>query len=201
MNPLRPNLPALRHAEYLLVIDLPEALRHKIEKARGHLLETYRIPQPPTGRPHISLARFTVPLRLEDKLIDRLHQIAMEAKPFLVELQDYGSYPMHAIFVRIANQPLIIELIKRFKAARPLMKLAGEDPHFILDPNIALAGRIPRDMYLEAMKEYAQKSFHGRFVAEACWLLKKEEGVKRYQILRRFSFEAVPAQQQRLLFG
>lgn len=200
MDPVQHPHPTARTAEYLLVIDLPEALRHKIEKARGHLLETYRIPQPPTGRPHISLARFTAPVRIEDKLIDRLHQIAMEAKPFLVELQDYGSYPMHAIFIRIANQPQVTELIKRFKAARPLMKLGGEDPHFILDPNIALAGRIPRDRYLEAMQEYAHLSFHGKFIADACWLLKKDANGKRYQILRRFSFDCVPAQQQGLLF-
>ena len=53
---------------------------------------------------------------------------------------------------------------------------------------------------LEAMQEYAHLSFHGKFIADACWLLKKDANGKRYQILRRFSFDCVPAQQQGLLF-
>ena len=72
------------------------------------------------------------------------------------------------------------------------MKAAGEDPHFLLDPQIALAGRIPKEKYLEAMKEYLKKSFTGRFLADAFILLRRGKNEKRYEIVRRFEFEYLP---------
>jgi len=185
-------LPGHHLYEYMLVIDPHEELRHKIEKSRSLLTEKYHILQPQTGRPNVSLVRFTAVKMMEEKIIQRLQLIAMEEKPFLIELQDYGSYPMHAIFIRIANQPRVLELIKNLKQARRLMKAAGEDPHFLLDPNMALAGRIPKEKYLEAMKEYLHKKFTGRFVADSFLLLKRSKNEKRYQIVKRFEFQCLP---------
>jgi len=186
------NIPCYRLYEYLLVIDPHEELRHKIEKSRLQLTEKYRVQQPQTGRPHISLVRFTAVSKMEDRIINRLQLIAMAEKPFLVELQDYGSYPMHAVFIKIANQPRVLELIKNLKQARPLLKAAGDDPHFLQDPQIALAGRIPKNKYLELMKEYLHKKFTGRFYADAMLLLRRPAHEKRYQIVKRFEFACLP---------
>lgn len=186
------QLPGHRLYEYLLVIDPHETLRQKIEKNRQALMEKYHILQPQTGRPNVSLVRFTSLQMMEEKIIQRLQLVAMAEKPFVIELQDYGSYPMHAIFIRIANQPRVLQLIKNLKQARRLMKAAGDDPHFLLDPHIALAGRIPKEKYLEAMKEYGHKKFTGRFVADAMLLLRRPKNEKRYQIVKRFEFECLP---------
>lgn len=186
------QMPGYRLYEYLLILNPHEELRHKIEKARKELQETYHILQPHTGRPNITLVRFTATKAMEEKIINRLQQVAMAEKPFIVELRDFGSYPMHAIFIRIANQPRVLQLIKKLKQARMLMKASGEDPHFLLDPQIALAGRIPKEKYLEAMKQYLKKSFTGRFLADAFLLLRKSKNEKRYEIVRRFEFEYLP---------
>ncbi|MBK7557571.1 MAG: 2'-5' RNA ligase family protein [Chitinophagaceae bacterium] len=186
------SLPGHRLHEYLLVIDPHEELRHKIEKCRQQLTEKYHILQPQTGRPHITLVRFTANPMMEEKIINRLQLIAMAEKPFVVELQDFGSYPMHAIFIKIVNQPRVLQLIKNLKQARRLMKAAGDDPHFLQDPQIALAGRLPKDKYLELMKEYLHKKFTGRFYADAMLLLRRPKNEKRYQIVRRFEFECLP---------
>lgn len=186
------SVPGHQLNEYLLVIDPHEELRHKIEKSRLQLTEKYHIRQPQTGRPHISLARFSAVKMLEEKIVHRLHYIAMAEKPFLIELQDYGSYPMHAIFIKIANQPRVLQLIKNLKQARPLMKSGGEAPHFLQDPQIALAGRLPKEKYLEIMTEYLHKKFTGKFFAEAFLLLRRASGEKRYEVLRRFEFQCLP---------
>ena len=171
-------MPGYRMYEYLLVLDPHEELRNRIEKSRKELVDGYHIIQPPPGRPNVSLVRFSATQMMEERIIHRLQQIAMEEKPFVVELKDFGSYPMHAIFIRIANQQRVLELIKNLKSARLLMKAAGEDPHFLLDPQIALAGRIPKEKYLEAMKEYLHKKFTGRFLADAFLLLKRAKNEK-----------------------
>ncbi len=186
------RLPGHQLYEYLLLIDPHEELRHKIEKSRQALTEKYHIIQPHAGRPNVSLVRFTAMKMMEEKIIHRLQLITMEEKPFVIDLQDYDSYPMHAIFIRIANQPRVLKLIKNLKQARRLMKAAGDDPHFLQDPNIALAGRIPKEKYLEAMKEYGHKKFSGRFMADSLLMLKRGKNEKRYQVVKRFGFECLP---------
>ncbi len=186
------SIPGYQVIEYLLVLDPHEGLRHKIEKCRLELIEKYHIQQPQTGRPHVSLVRFSAYKMAEEKLINRLQIIAMADKPFMVALQDYDSYPMHAIFIKIANQPRVLQLIKNLKQDRPLMKAGGEDPHFLEDPQIALVGRIPKDKYLEIMKEYLHKKFTGKFFADAMLLLRRAKGERRYQIVKRFEFKCLP---------
>ena len=186
------RLPGYTLNEYLIILNPHEALRQKIEKCRKELVDNYFIQQPRTGRPNISLVRFSATLMQEEKLMKRLRLIAMEEKPFLVELKDFGSYPMHAIFILIANQPRVLQLIRHLKQLRPLMKAAGDDPHFLLDPQIALAGRISKEKYLEAMKEYLNKKFTGRFLADSFLLLKRAKSDKNYQVVNRFNFECTP---------
>lgn len=186
------GMPGYRVYEYLLLLNPHEELRNRIEKSRKELLEHYHVLQPPTGRPNVSLVRFSATAMMEEKIIHRLQLIAMEEKPFVVELKDYGSYPMHAIFIRIANQSRVLELIKNLKQARQLLKAAGGEPYFLLDPQIALAGRIPREKYLEIMKEYLHKKFTGRFLADSFLLLKRRKNDKKFEVLRRFNFECIP---------
>lgn len=186
------HMPGYRMNEYLLVLDIPEVLRYKIEKARKELLEKYLIPQPPTGRPHVALARFVVPEMMEEKMLYRLQVIAMAEKPFLVELNNYGFYPMHSIYINIGNQQRVLELIKNLKHARRLMKHGEQDPHFLLDPTIPLAGRIDKKIYVEAIKEYTYKHFSGKFVADSMLILKRKAGEKKYQVLKRMEFQNLP---------
>jgi 2'-5' RNA ligase len=134
--------------------------------------------------------------------VQKLHTIAGGEKPFAVELKDYGSYPMHAIFIRIANQPRVLELIKALKKCRALMKTAGEDPHFLQDPNIVLAGRMQPSNYLAAMKEYQHKTFSGRFMADAFILIKRKKEEKNFKVVMKFEFQNTAVLNgQGVLFG
>lgn len=186
------RMPGHAQYEYLLILNPHEELRNRIEKSRAELVSNYQISQPQPGKPNVSLVAFTASGMMEEKIINRLQMITMEEKPFVVELQDFGSYPMHAIFIRIANQPRVLQLIKKLKQARLLMKASGKDPHFLLDPHMALAGRLPKEKYLEAMKEYLHKKFTGRFLADGCLLLRRGRYEKSYQVIRRFNFECIP---------
>lgn len=175
--------------EYQLVIDLPACLRLQVEAERRQLTENYGILQPPTGRPAVSLARFKASKMIENKIINKLQELVIKEKAFMIELRDYGSYPMHALYIEIDNQARVLELIKNLKQARRLMKAAGDEPHFLLDPQIVLAGRLDNDKFIEIMKEYAHKNFAGNFLADSFLLLKRNEQERRYEIVKRFEFE------------
>lgn len=175
--------------EYQLVIDLPEDLRLKIETERVELTNNYGILQPSTGRPAVSLTRFKANKMMERKIINKLQQVVIEQKPFMIELKDFGSYPMHAVFIEINNQEKVLELIKNLKQARPLMKAGGDEPHFLSDPQMVLAGRLANDKFIEIMKAYEHKKFAGNFLADSFLLLKKNEAEKKYEVVKRFAFE------------
>ena len=186
------NMTGYQKHEYLLVIDIPEVLRHKIEKARQDLMEHYHISQPKTGRPHVGLVRFAVLQQMEEKIISRLQQITMAQQPFIIELSGFGGYPMHSVFIHIGTHEKIKQLVKACKEARPLFKANGEKPHFLDDPVIPLAARMDKDIYITAMKEYTNKHFSGRFVASSVLLLKRKEKNERYRILKSFELEDLP---------
>ncbi len=186
------QLPGLHIYEYLLVLNIPGELRERIEEQRSALTEKYCIEQPRAGRPNISLVRFSAMKMMEERIVQKLQLIATEEKPFVIDLQDYGGYPMHAIFIRIANQQRVLQFIKKLKQVRRLMKAAGEEPYFLQDQVIALAGRISKEKYVEAMKEYQYKKFNGKFVADSCILLKRAKNETTYQVARRFEFQLLP---------
>ncbi|MEP7163396.1 MAG: hypothetical protein ABI741_01815 [Ferruginibacter sp.] len=186
------QLPGLHVYEYLLVIDVPEDLRVQVENERKELAKKYNIVQPQTGRANVSLARFSAMKMAEDRIIQKLQTIAMNEKPFVINLQDFGGYPMHAIFINIANQQRVLQLIKNLKQARRLMKGGGEDPYFLHDPTIALAGRIEKEKYTEAIKEYQHLKFSARFLADSFLLVKRGRDEKKYQVVKRFEFQCLP---------
>lgn len=185
-------MPGYRTREYLLVIDIPETLRHKIEKAREELMANYSLRQPKTGRPHVGLVRFTAFQQQEQKIRDRIMLITLAQQPFLVEFSNYGGYPMHCIYIQVRTREKIRELVKSYKAARPLLKTNGEAPHFLDDPVIPLAARMDKDVYIQAMKEYSGKHFSGRFLASSVLLLSRGNKQERYQILGRFAMDNLP---------
>jgi 2'-5' RNA ligase len=178
--------------EYLVVIDIPAALRKRIEADRQQITENYGIVQPPTGRPHISLVRFMAGKQMENKITQQLQQVALAAKPFMVALRDYDGYPMHAVFIQIDNQQKVLDLIKKLKQARRLMKAGGDEPHFLLDPQMVLAGRLDNDKYIAIMKAYEHKKFAADFLADAFLLLRRADDEKRYEVVKRFEFASVP---------
>jgi hypothetical protein len=166
------------------------------------LTKKFNIIQPQTGRPSISLLRFCATKRIERKITQRLGSIASGEKAFPVELFGFGGYPMHAIYIRIRNQQRVLELINRLKKLRTLMKAGGEDPYFLHDPQVALAGRIDNACYVAAMREYEHNTFSGSFRVDSFLLLKKQKEEKKYKVARRFLFECTPAgARQQVLFN
>jgi 2'-5' RNA ligase len=196
------HMPGFRHNEYMLVLDLPETLRHKIENARKGMMEKFKIVQPRTGRPHISLARFVVPQMLEEKVLYRMQVAAMGQRPFRIDLKNYAGYPMHSVIIPIENQQGVLQLIKKLKESRELMKAGGTNPYFLSDPSIPLVGKLEKQQYLEIMKEYEYRSFSGHFPADSMLVLKRRVGEKKYQIVRRFEFQDLQVEsRQGLLFS
>ena len=186
------SMPGYRANEYLLVLSPHEELRHKISGVKKSFFENYGVQSALMGRPQITLARFTQLEMMEDRLMNKLRLISMGLPSIKIELNGFGNYPTHSIFINVVNKNQVKNIINGFKEARRLMKRGGENPHFIDDPCIPVAIRIQKEVFKEALKEYASKHFTGRFIADHILVLKRRKGEIKYQVLERMALQYLP---------
>ena len=91
----------------------------------------------------------------EDRIVNRLRNIAMAFHPLKVELKDFGSFPTHSIFINVTTKLPVQELTKKIRSeAQRQMKLdADNKPHFMLEPHITVAAKLTPAQYEAAWKE------------------------------------------------
>ena len=179
--------------EYLLILNPHEELRNKVQQVKKEFYENYQAPTALGGKPHVTLVRFTQLALMEERIVQRLRAIAMGYCPFKVELKDFGSFPSHSIFINVTSKLPIRGLGNEIKDIQRLMKLDKENkPHFIDEPYLPIARKLLPWQYEKGWLEYSNKSFTGRFVADAMLLLKRRQGEMAWQIAERFAFQNLP---------
>lgn len=174
-------------ADYLLVLEPHEALREEIMKVKKHFGDTYDCTVSVMGKPNITLIRFTQYEMIEQRIIRRLQMITTEHASFLVELNDFESFPTHSIFLNVTTKNQIVDLVKSFRPIQHLLKIDKDrKPHFITDPYINIARKLLPWQYEKGWLEMSNTHFTGKFVADHLLLLRKRDGEKRYEMVRKF---------------
>ncbi|HVM89505.1 MAG TPA: 2'-5' RNA ligase family protein [Puia sp.] len=182
-----------RQNEYLLILSPHEELRKKIKTIKDEFYEKYKAPNARWGKPHVTLVKFSQLEMMEERIINRLKTVAMGFHPIKVELKDFGSYPAHTIYINVTTKEPIKNLVKEIKPWQKLLKLNDDHkPHFLDEPHLSISRKLKPWQYEEAWKEYSQKSFTGRFIADSMLLLKRQHGDLPYQIAGRFEFQNLP---------
>lgn len=202
-------MPGYKIYEYLLVLNPHEELRNKIMKVKQEFFEKYKAGTALSGKPHITLVNFLQYQLMEERLVNRLHTVAMGQPSVKIELKDYGSFPSHTIHINVTSKIPVQSLVKEIRSeTQRLMKLNdGNKPHFIMEPHITIARRLQPWQYEQGWLEYSHRHFTGRFIADSMLLLKRpiEEvnGFRsKYEIVQRFAFENLPVNtKQGELFG
>jgi len=189
--------------EYLLVLNPREELCNRIQRVKKEFYEAYQAPTAIGGKPNLTLVRFTQLELMEERIVQRLRAIAMGFCPFKVELKDFGSFPSHTIFINVTSKLPIRGLVNEIKDVQRLMKLDKEHkPHFIDEPHLPIARKLLPWQYEKGWLEYSNKSFTGRFIADAMLLLRRREGDRGWQIAERLVFQNLPVgTRQGDLFG
>ncbi len=188
------SVKAVAVAEYLLLITPHEDLFNRIRLEKQSFFEKYKAPEAVRGKPHLTLVRFTQFEGAEERIRQKLRNKAAEWLPFCVELTDYGSFPAHTIYLNVATKTGIQNLVKSNRTdSQALMKMDKDHkPHFILEPHITIARRLKPWQYEAGWLEYRDKSFSGKFMANAMTLLKRADENTPYKTVERFVFAGRP---------
>lgn len=194
METIITTLPGYKVFEYLLVLNPHEELRNKIMNIKQEFYSSYKASTALGGKPHLTLVNFVQYGLVEERILNRLHLIAMGYHPVKVELKDYGSFPSHTIYINVTSKIPIQGLVKRIRTeAQRLMKFDEDNkPHFILEPHLTIARKLLPWQYEKSWLEYSHKHFTGRFIADGMLLLKRPVGELKYQIVKRFEFQNLP---------
>lgn len=187
-------IPGYKVYEYLLVLNPHEELRNKIIEIKKHFADMYKSTTAVYSKPHLTLVNFVQYGMVEERLLNRLNTIAMGYHPIKIELKDYGSFPSHTIYINITSKVPIQDLVRQIRTeAQQLMKLNNDNKaHFMMEPYITIARKLQPWQYEKGWLEYSNKSFSGRFIADAMLLLKRPVGELKYQIVQRFEFQNLP---------
>ncbi|MFM6924656.1 MAG: 2'-5' RNA ligase family protein [Ferruginibacter sp.] len=198
------SIPGYKIYEYLLVLNPHEELRNKIMNVKNAFYEKYKAENARWGKPYITLVNFIQYEMMEERIVNRLHVIAMGYHTIKVELKDFGSFPSHTIYINITSKLPIQSLVKTIRTeTQRLMKFDDDHkPHFMLEPHLTIARKLKPWQYEQGWLEYSHKHFTGRFIADGMLLLKRPVGEMKYEIAKRFEFQNLPvATKQGVLFG
>ena len=178
--------------EYLLLIKPHQELCNKIMFIKEQFSKKYNTSLSIYEKPNITLLRYKQLEILEEKIINHLQNTAREYAPFKVELRNFGNYPTHSIYINIESKQQVKNLIKEIRSVQRVMKFDKfNKPHFLDNPNIAIAGKLLPWQYEKAWLEYSNLEFTGRFMANSMPLLKRKEG-EGFKFLRKFEFLNIP---------
>ena len=186
------SLPGYRICEYKLVLQPHEELWNKIIHVKKDFAQKFDAPSAEWGKPQITLATFSQLQMMEERVCNRLKTIAMAMPAFKVELQGYGSYPTHSIYIQVESKVPLQMVVKHLKNAQSLLKTKEHKPHFLDSFFIPVARQLLPWQYEKSWLEFSQKHFTGRFIAKNMLLLRRGEGVKAYQAIARFEFLNMP---------
>jgi 2'-5' RNA ligase len=194
------TIPGYRVYEYLLVLSPHEELWNRIVNVKETFAKKYQHEQAKWGKPHIILVNFIQHGMMEERIINRLRNVAMGFPPFKVELRDFGSFPSHTLYINVVSKLPVQNLVKAIRTeSQRLMKLNDDNkPHFIMEPHLTIARKLKPWQYEKGWLEYSNSHFTGRFVASSMKLLKRPfvlfpEGPRpSYQVAEEFTFQNLP---------
>ncbi|MES2881621.1 MAG: 2'-5' RNA ligase family protein [Bacteroidota bacterium] len=184
------SIPGYRVYQYLLAINPHQELSNQIQAIKKQFAAKFKTPLAALGKPQITLVQFLAYQMTEQKIINRLTNIAQGITPFKVELLDFGSFPSHTIHINVTTKLPVQQVIKELKSAQNIMTMSKENkPHFMEEWHFTIARKLKPWQYEQGWLEYAHHHFSGRFIADNMVLFKRPEGETGYKQLMQFEFE------------
>jgi 2'-5' RNA ligase len=181
--------------EYLLVISPSALINIEISRIKLGFQEDYGCEQCAYLKPHITLLNFIQYGTMEQKVVDRFERFTRSVAPENIELDGFGSFQKHTIYVNVLTKAPIVKLVKgmRKRFTNILRPSVGLKTHFITNPHITIARGMTEEQHTQAWQQWNGKEFDSSFMAKEMVLLKRlldDEGnvMSSYQIVKRFAF-------------
>ena len=170
-------------SEYQLMLYPNEHIVESIREIRQNFFEQYKLPVLKSA-PFIRLAYFKSATLKETMLIKKCGMVATRMAPFTVNLQQFGTYPTHTLYIQVVAQVALAQLIRELKNLNPFIA----EPFFANQFVIPISQKINPEKYEQIKIEYAHRHYTGSFIAGNFSLLKKTGTGNYFRKVADFQF-------------
>jgi len=160
--------------EYLLVARPDAAVNAKVLAETADFHTRYKQQGKATAQPYIAVASFQAKDAMEETIIRYTQRICSLKASFTVELNNYSGYPPHTVYLRVQNPQPFRELARDLKVVNNYVtSCACPSASLIAHPSLVIARQLPETVYLAALMDYSQRTFHETFMVNELVLLKR----------------------------
>jgi 2'-5' RNA ligase len=104
-----------------------------------------------------------------------MQRIISTQKRFDIALNNYSGFPPHTVYLRVQDHQPFKQLAASLKVVDQYIRGNDCPPmELITHPYLSVAKKLPENIYEEAIKVYARKSFHASFEVSQLILLKRQ---------------------------
>ncbi len=185
LNPPHPGL-----YEYLLVSHPDTSVNQKVMAEKEIFTADYQQKIAAKTKPHITVANFVAREAMEETIIRYTQRICSQQHSFEVALNNYSGFPPHTIYLRVQNPQPFKQLAKELKVVSNYVSSCSCPPvKLITNPHLSIARGLPETIYLKAMMDYSQKTFHETFMLNELILLRRSNQYDTYKIIHVFRLQ------------
>jgi hypothetical protein len=201
------NVQSIVHAmypvhHYMVIIRPSDAIVKRMRGLRQQWREKYQLENRQLQGGFVLLARFSQFASLQQKVLDRLSLVAMEAAPVKLQLRNFVCVPGQAVGIHITNPEGMQRIVRQMQQDQRIFKGPSVPPFFNHDPALWLATRLQPEQHARLWAQVSYRSFTGSFVADTMMVLVRAENDSRWQIAAQMPLQNLPvSSKQGVLFA
>ena len=160
--------------EYLLVAHPDAAVNNKVNQEKQNFYDRYGEKLAVKAKPYIAIANFVATEPMEETIIRWIERICSSRQSFNVSLNNYSGFPAHTVYLRVQNHLPFQQLAKELKVIDSYVRSNDCPPvHLIKRPHLTIACKLSEVVYLQALMDYSQKTFHETFAVDELVLMRR----------------------------
>ena len=177
-------------SEYLLVVQPAPEVYEKILNEKQLFYDEYKVPEIIKKNPKLIVAALLVNEAMEETLGRWIQRICSHQHGFSLTLNNYSGFPPSNIYLRVQNEQPFQKLSAALKELNHYITSCTCPPiQFTSRLHITIADDLPENIYVNALKKYAHKTFHETFTVDELQLLKRRNEFDNYKPINVFSLQ------------
>jgi 2'-5' RNA ligase len=182
--------------EYLLIIPPSNAVSGKVTKIKIIFSEIHGCKNAAKLTPHLSVINFLQHESMEFRIIGCFEKFTQYINPFPIDLNGFGEFPNHTIYVNLSAAEPVINIVKDMRAKfRHILKISDSlKPKFITRPHLTIARGMTEEQHQTIWPIYKKEHFTDSFIASEMILIKREvepttlKPVSKFKVVHHFPF-------------
>lgn len=162
--------------EYLLVVQPDAEAYAQVMAEKQFFSRQFGAPVAVKTKPHITVAAFVAFEAMEETLIRWMSRVISVKQGFEVTVDQYAAFRPHTICLRVKEQQPFLQLAKELKVVDQYIQGYGcPKMTMVTNAHMTIARRLDLNTYQQAVKTYADRSFHASFKVKELVLLRRKD--------------------------